>query len=47
MTSLLARGRRKASLVDRVSFDVMREMGVQAAFAYDTDFRREGFALLD
>ena len=47
MTSLLARGRRKASLVDRVSFDVMRELGTQTAFAYDSDFRREGFALLD
>ena len=47
MTSLLSRGRRRASLVDRVSFDVMREMGVQTAFAYDADFRREGFALLD
>lgn len=43
---MLAGGRRTASLVDRVSFDLMRELGIRTAFAYDADFRREGFRLL-
>lgn len=44
---LLARRRRSVSLVDWVSFDLMRERGIQDAFAYDDDYRREGFTLLD
>lgn len=43
---LLARRRRSVSLVDWASFDLMRERGIQDAFAYDEDFRREGFTLL-
>ncbi|HLE59728.1 MAG TPA: PIN domain-containing protein [Candidatus Limnocylindria bacterium] len=46
MGSLLARRRRSVSLVDWASFDLMRERGIQDAFAYDDDFRREGFTLL-
>lgn len=38
--------RRRSSLVDRVSFEVMRRRGVQAALALDRDFAREGFELL-
>ena len=37
------RGRRNLSLVDCVSFVVMREYGVTTALAYDADFEREGF----
>lgn len=44
---LLASRRRRVSLVDCVSFEVMREVGARTAFAYDADFRREGFTLLD
>lgn len=44
---LLASPRRRVSLVDRVSFGMMREVGAGTAFAYDADFRREGFRLLD
>lgn len=43
---LLARRRRSVSLVDWASFDLMRERGIQDAFAYDEDFGREGFTLL-
>jgi predicted nucleic acid-binding protein len=46
MTSLLTRRRRSVSLVDWASFDLMRELGIQDAFAYDDDFTREGFTLL-
>jgi predicted nucleic acid-binding protein len=31
------------SLVDRVSFHVMRDAGIRRAFAFDSDFRGEGF----
>ena len=37
------RNRRNLSLVDCVSFVVMREHGINTALAYDTDFDREGF----
>jgi predicted nucleic acid-binding protein len=42
---LLASGSRSVSLVDRVSFAVMRQEGIRRAFAFDEDFEREGFAL--
>ncbi len=46
-TALLRdRGRRALSLVDCVSFVVMRRHGVALAFAFDEDFEREGFLLL-
>jgi len=34
---------RAASLVDEVSFVLMRRLGVETALAFDTDFEREGF----
>ena len=37
------RGRRTLSLVDCVSFVVMRALNVNTALAYDADFEREGF----
>ena len=40
---LVQRDRRGLSLVDCVSFVVMRELGIGTAFAYDADFEREGF----
>ncbi len=40
-----ARGRRRVSFVDLVSFGVMRASGIGTAFAFDEDFQREGFAL--
>lgn len=38
--------RRRSSLVDHVSFEVMRRLGVRSALALDSDFAREGFELL-
>ena len=37
------RNRRTLSLVDCVSFVVMKERGITTALAYDSDFDREGF----
>lgn len=37
--------RARYSLVDEVSFLVMREAGVQLALSFDRDFQREGFRL--
>ena len=34
------------SLVDLVSFQVMRHLGVDRAFAFDSDFARHGFTLV-
>lgn len=39
-------GRRAPSLVDRVSFLAMRELGATRALALDEHFRAEGFATL-
>jgi uncharacterized protein len=39
-------GKRRISLVDHVSFLVMRERRVERAFAFDPDFEAEGFRLL-
>lgn len=38
-------GRRRVSLVDQVSFLVMRRRGVGIALAFDADFEEEGFRL--
>ena len=46
VASLLASRRRRVSLVDCVSFDLMRESGIRRAFAFDRDFEREGFEVL-
>ncbi|HEV8307374.1 MAG TPA: PIN domain-containing protein [Methylomirabilota bacterium] len=44
----LARSRRRrTSLVDEVSFLVMRARGVEAALAFDRDFEFEGFRLYE
>jgi predicted nucleic acid-binding protein len=41
--ALLAAGRKKLSLVDCVSFQTMRELGVRSAFCFDKHFREQGF----
>jgi len=43
IAALLAAPRRRVSLVDRVSFQVMRDRGIREAFAFDPDFTQEGF----
>ena len=46
VTALVAAGRRQLSLVDCVSFATMRELGLDAAFAFDRDFADQGFRTL-
>jgi predicted nucleic acid-binding protein len=43
----LGRRRRSLSLVDAVSFVVMREQRVAEAFAFDPHFEQEGFTLVN
>ncbi len=43
---LLARKKRDLSLVDAVSFLVMRQRGLDQAFAFDPHFEEEGFSLV-
>ena len=43
MAALLAASRRGLSLVDCVSFEVMRESGMKSAFTFDGHFREYGF----
>lgn len=42
----LRRGGRRSSLVDHVSFEVMRAQGLSEAWAHDDDFVAAGFTLL-
>ena len=44
--ALLAAGRRGLSLVDCTSFEVMRRLGLNTAFAFDADFADQGFNTL-
>ena len=44
-TSLLAADRRKVSLVDWTSFEMMRDENLTEAFAFDRHFAEQGFAL--
>jgi len=42
-SAFLAAVRRRPSLVDWVSFELMRREGIRRAFAFDRDFRAQGF----
>ena len=46
LEQLARAGRRKLSLVDCVSFEIMHREGLRVAFAYDQHFRSEGFDLI-
>jgi len=46
MTALLIAHRRDLSLVDCVSFEAMRRLGAERAFAFDRHFRQQGFAII-
>ena len=46
MTALLTAQRRELSLVDCVSFEVMRRLGVDRAFAFDRHFRQQKFTVI-
>jgi predicted nucleic acid-binding protein len=45
-TALLAAGRRQVSLVDNVSFVLMRRLGADSAFTFDPHFEGEGFRVV-
>ena len=44
--ALFAAGRRQLSLVDCVSFEVMRRLGIRKAFAFDAHFAEQGFEVV-
>jgi predicted nucleic acid-binding protein len=46
VTALMTAGRRHLSLVDCVSFDLMRRFGIRRAFAFDEHFAEQGFELV-
>jgi predicted nucleic acid-binding protein len=46
VASLLAAAQRKLSLVDCISFVIMRKVGIKEAFAFDRHFAAEGFRCL-
>ena len=46
VAAVLAAGRRKLSLVDCVSFEIMRRGGIRRAFSFDPHFREAGFELV-
>jgi predicted nucleic acid-binding protein len=46
IASVLAAARRGLSLVDCVSFEVMRRLGIKTAFVFDDHFDEQGFECL-
>lgn len=44
--AFLAALRRRTSLVDWVSFEAMRRLGIRRAFAFDRDFEAQGFGTI-
>jgi predicted nucleic acid-binding protein len=46
VSALLVANRRQLSLVDCVSFEVMRSLGLTTAFAFDRHFGEQGFLLV-
>ena len=45
LASLLTANRRELSLVDCVSFEIMRRRDIAKAFTLDTDFAKQGFSV--
>ena len=45
-SAFLGSARRRLSLVDWVSFELMRDLAVDRAFAFDRDFADQGFHLV-
>lgn len=43
VAAMLTAGRRDLSLVDCVSFELMRRLGLDTAFAFDAHFAEQGF----
>ncbi len=47
VSAFLTASRRKLSLVDCVSFVMMRDLGLKDVFCFDKDFEKEGFSCLE
>ena len=45
-SALLSSSRRRLSLVDCTSFEVMRETGIRKVFSFDPHFKEQGFEIL-
>ncbi|MGB7295825.1 MAG: hypothetical protein WBC70_09585, partial [Candidatus Aminicenantales bacterium] len=45
-SALLAAAKRNLSLVDCVSFELMRTLGIKTAFAFDAHFEEAGFQVM-
>lgn len=43
VTALLTAASRQLSLVDCVSFEIMRQLGIRTAFSFDRHFEEQGF----
>lgn len=43
---VLTAGKKKISLVDCVSFDVMRHLGIKFVFTFDKHFKEQGFTCI-
>ncbi len=46
MSAFLAASRKRLSLVDCISFETMRNLGIKIAFAFDPHFRTHGFTCI-
>jgi len=46
ISGLLTASRKKLSLVDCVSFEVMRNLGIRKVFAFDPHFEEQGFEVI-
>ena len=44
--ALLSAGRRRLSLVDCVSFEMMRDLGIRTALSFDMHFKEQGFDVI-
>jgi len=46
ISTVLSAGRRNLSVVDCVSFEIMRTLGIKAAFTFDPHFKEQGFTVI-
>ena len=46
VSAILTAGRRQLSLVDCVSFEMMRQLGIDTAFVFDHRFEEQGFKII-